>query len=57
MFKKMYLLLFHRISDALAALEHGDAAQAKTILISAQQDAEELYIGAKDSIADKDSSF
>ena len=57
MFKKMYFMLFHRISDALMALERGDAAQARTILICAQQDAEELYIGAKEKIADKDSAL
>lgn len=44
MFKKMYLLLFNRITDAIEALERGDTAQAKSILIRAQQDAEEVYI-------------
>ena len=44
MFKKMYLLLFNRITDAIEAIERGDAARAKTVLICAQQDAEELYI-------------
>ena len=44
MFKRMYLLLFNRITDALGALEQGDAVQAKAVLIRAQQDAEELYL-------------
>lgn len=44
MFRKLYFLLFHRMTDAIEALEHGDAAQAKAILIRAQQDAEALYI-------------
>ena len=44
MFKRMYFLLFSRITDAIEALEHGDAAQARSILILAQQDAEELYL-------------
>ena len=44
MFKRMYLVLFHGITDALRALERGDAAQARSILIRAQRDAEELYI-------------
>ena len=44
MFKKMYLLLFNQISDAIKAIECGDAAQAKAILILAQPDAEGLYI-------------
>ncbi|MBQ9250651.1 MAG: hypothetical protein IJ179_09840 [Oscillospiraceae bacterium] len=45
MFKKMYLLLFNRISDAIQAIERGDPAQARAILIRAQQDAEAKYIG------------
>ena len=44
MFKRMYLVLFHGITDAIRALERGGAAQARSILIRAQRDAEELYI-------------
>jgi len=44
MFKRMYFLLFSRITDAIAALECGDTVQARSILILAQQDAEELYL-------------
>ena len=44
MFKRMNLVLFHGITDALRALERGDAAQARAVLIRAQRDAEELYI-------------
>lgn len=44
MFKRLYFLLFNRITDSLEALERGGAAQARSILIRAQQDAEELYI-------------
>lgn len=44
MFKRMYLLLFNRITDALEALERGCPGQARAILIRAQQDAEELYL-------------
>ena len=40
----MNLVMFHGIPDALRALERGDAAQARSILIRAQRDAEELYI-------------
>ena len=40
----MYLLLFSRITDAIEALERGGAAQARSILTLAQQDAEELYL-------------
>ena len=45
MFKRMYLLLFNRITDAIEAIERGDSIQAKTILIRAQQDTEALYMG------------
>jgi len=48
MFKKLYLLLFNRITDAIEALEHGNVMQAKTILIRAQQDAEQQYIASED---------
>ena len=44
MLKRMYFFLFSQITDAIKALERGDAAQAETILIQAQQDAEELYM-------------
>lgn len=47
MYKKMYLLLFNRVSDAIEAIERGDAAQARLVLIRAQQDAEALYIEGK----------
>ncbi len=46
MFKKMYLHLFNRVTDALRALEAGDPAQARAFLIAAQQDCEELYLDA-----------
>ena len=44
MFKQMYLLLFNRITDAIEACERGDAAEARLLLIRAQQDAEDLYL-------------
>ena len=47
MFKRMYLLLFNRVTDAIEAIERGDAAQAGSILVRAQQDAEALYIEGK----------
>ncbi len=48
MYKKMYLLLFNQITDAIDALEHGNTAQARTILVRAQQAAEEMYIEGKE---------
>ena len=44
MFKKMYLLLFRRVTDAIEAIEHGDSMLAKTLLIRALQEAEDIYI-------------
>ena len=44
MFHRMYLLLFNRITDALKALDRGDAASARAILMQAQQEAEELFM-------------
>jgi len=46
MFKRMYLLLFNRITDAIMALECGNVLQAKSILLRAQQEAENLYLDA-----------
>lgn len=44
-YRKAYLLLFNRITDALEAMESDDTDLAKRILISAQQEAEEIHIG------------
>ena len=44
MYRKMYLLLFQAITDALKLLEKGNIWDAKKLLIQAQQDAEEVYI-------------
>ena len=48
MFKAMYYLLFNRITDAITAIERDDPEQARTILIRAQQDAEELHMEGTD---------
>ena len=47
-YKELYYYLFNQITDALSALERQDFGKAKDILIQAQQDAEEKYIGAED---------
>ena len=44
MYKKMYLLLFNRITDALDALGDRDPAKAAEILRAAQIDAEEIFL-------------
>ena len=43
-YREMYLLLFHRVTDALKALEQNRIEEAKTLLMKAQQDCEEIYI-------------
>ena len=44
MIKKMHLHLFNLVTDAIEALERGDTSRARSILIRAQRDAEELYV-------------
>ena len=44
LYKKMYLQLFNRVTDALTALERQDADRAANILYTAQQTCEQLYI-------------
>ena len=46
-YDKMYSLLFNAITDALEKLEKQNLGDAKDILISAQQKAEEIYITAE----------
>ena len=46
-YNKMYSLLFNAITDALEKLEKQNLGDAKDILISAQQKAEEIYITAE----------
>ena len=43
-YQKLYTLLFNAITDALGDLEQLNIGAAKERLISAQQQAEELYI-------------
>ncbi len=43
-YQKMYSLLFNAITDALAQIENQNYGDAKDMLISAQQKAEEIYI-------------
>lgn len=48
LYQHLYLLLFNGITDALEALGKGQCEQAQTILIRAQQAAEEAYISTPD---------
>lgn len=44
-YQALYILLFNAATDAIQALEAQNPGQARDILIRAQQEAEELYIG------------
>ena len=43
-YKKLYFHLFNAVTDALQAMEQQNYGQASTILISAQQETEEMYL-------------
>ena len=43
-YKKLYFRLFNAVTDALQAMEQQNYGQASTILISAQQETEEMYL-------------
>ena len=47
-YQKMYTTLFNAVTDALEKMEAQNYGDARALLISAQQKAEELYIAAKD---------
>ena len=47
-YQKMYTMLFNAVTDALEKMEAQNYGDAKALLISAQQKAEEIYIAAKD---------
>lgn len=44
MYKEMYLLLFNAMTDTLKLLEKGNVWDAKKALMTAQSEAEEIYI-------------
>lgn len=44
LYKQMYLLLFHAITDALSALDEQNIGSAKEMLKLAQQRAETIYV-------------
>ena len=46
-YEKLYHLLFNAISDALEQMEQQNYGTAKNLLITAQQEAEEIYITAE----------
>ena len=46
-YEKLYHLLFNAITDALEQMEQQNYGTAKETLITAQQEAEELYMSAE----------
>ncbi len=46
-YEKLYHLLFNAITDALEQMESQNFGTAKETLITAQQEAEELYMSAE----------
>lgn len=47
-YSELYYYLYNRITDAIAALETGDADAARAVLLEAQQRAEDRFIEAED---------
>ena len=44
-YQKLYTLLFNAITDAVELLDEENLQEAKSLLIDAQQKAEDMYIG------------
>ena len=51
-YRKMYTMLFNRITDAIELINKMEIVAAKEILIKAQQDAEEMYVECGDKITE-----
>ena len=47
-YKKLYFHLFNAVTDALHAIEQQNYGQASAILITAQQETEEMYMEGED---------
>lgn len=43
-YQRLYTCLFNALTDALEAMENQNFGTAKSILVRAQQDAEEMYL-------------
>lgn len=46
-YKKLYVFLFNKLTDAVKAIDDGDIYAARSIMVKAQQDAEDMYIEDK----------
>lgn len=47
-YKKMYFLLFNKVTDALAELEKCNYGKTTELLQTAQKEAEEMFLKIKD---------
>ena len=52
MFRRMYLTLFHAVTDALNEMETQNFVEARQLLMQAQIDCEEIYIQAGETTHD-----
>lgn len=43
-YRKLYIFLFNKITDAIEQMDAGKPASAREVLVEAQREAEELYI-------------
>ena len=48
MYKEMYYTLFNAVTDALEAMEQQNYGQARTLLIAAQQQSEEIFLDSEE---------
>lgn len=48
MYRKMYMLLFNAVTDALLCMEQQNYGQTRRILMDAQQACEELYLDGEE---------
>ena len=48
-YQKLYTMLFNACTDAVEAMDRMDFGTARTLLVRAQQEAEERYLSAEES--------
>ena len=48
-YQKLYTMLFNACTDAVEAMDRMDFGTARTLLVRAQQEAEEWYLSAEES--------
>ncbi len=45
-YKRLYTHLFNALTDAVGAVEQQDFGTAKAVIVRAQQETEEMYLGS-----------